>query len=73
MRDRVEFTAREFADKKSFFRAALELYEKNPEASRAFAAVAGTVGLCRISAVMLTWRVCSLLEKQKQDQHTKDI
>lgn len=65
MRDRVEFTAGEFADKKSFFRVALELYETNPDAARAFAAIAGTVGLCRISAVMLLRWACSLLKEQK--------
>lgn len=64
-KDRIEFTGKEISDKKSLFRAALAVYETNPDAARAFAAIAGTVGLCRISAVMLIRWACSLLKEQK--------
>lgn len=65
MWDRVELTGKEFADRKSLFRAALEIYERNPDAAKAFAAIAGTVGLCRVSEIMLLRWACSLLKEQK--------
>ncbi|MBQ9851748.1 MAG: hypothetical protein IJO37_02385 [Ruminiclostridium sp.] len=65
MRDRVELTGKEFADRKSLFRAALEIYGRDPDGAKAFAAIAGTVGLCRISEVMLLRWACSLLGEKK--------
>lgn len=64
MRERVELTGKEFAERKSLLRTALELYEKNPEGAKALAAIAGTVGLYRISTVMLLRWACSILKEK---------